>query len=288
MRIFGYDFTHIDESHLEDLGTLERERAIYADHWIEELHDFRHVRIRLTESEVTEYVRAMKAMDTFHGSGATWARDVPTIPSDIAERADSYSIRTRDGKTYGPPWHCAAAFCGREIEEILCFSVARMEVIEELGTAAFLSTIRRAVDALTPSIRAFENREKGLATWPIMREDDVRDLLYAMLRASISDIKREEPIPSKAGASRVADLHSPVARTLIEVKWIGRRGRRVLDEIHIDIQTYGRHPECDHLVFVVVDAARDVPDPHLAETQIKGTQAIGGKTLSVTLYIREP
>lgn len=288
-RIFGHDFINIDESHLKDLATLERERAVYADHWVEQLHDFRHVRIRLTQEEVSEFVRSMKAMDEFQGSGATWAREVPTIPPDIAGRADSYSIRTRDGETFGPPWHCAAAFYGRELEEILCFSTARVEILEELGTTAFLSTIRRAVDALTPSIRAFLNRERGLETWPITREDDVRDLLYAMLRASISDIKREEPIPSKAGVSRVADLHSPISRTLIEVKWIGRRGqwRRLLDEIHIDIQTYGRHPECDHLVFVVVDAVRDVPDPHLAETQINGIQAIGGKTLSVTLYIRE-
>jgi hypothetical protein len=279
MRFFGHDFTHIGESHREDLGTLERERAVYSDHWIEALGDFRHVRIKLTETEATEYIRSLKAMDEFLGSGAVWARDVPTIPSDIAERADNYRMETRVGKTLGPPWHCVAGFCGLELEEILCFSTSRIEVIEELGTAAFLSTIRRAIDALTPSFRAFGNREKGLTAWPITREDDVRDLLYAMLRASISDIKREEPMPSKAGVSRVADLHSSVARTLIEIKWVGRRGqwRRVVDEIHVDIQTYGRHPECDHLVFVVVDAARDIPDPHLVET-----------TLSVVLYIREP
>jgi len=290
MRIFGYEFAHIDDSHIRDLESLERERAIYSDHWIEELNDFRHVRIRFTPQEVNEYVRSVKALDDFLGSGATWAREVPGIPADIAERADSYSVRTIHGKTYGPPWHCPAAFYGPELEMALCFSLERVEIIEELGTAAFLSTIKRAVDGLTPSIRAFGNREKGLATWPITREHDVRDLLYAMLRASISDIKREEPIPSKAGASRVADLHSALARTLIEIKWIARRGqwRRILDEIYIDIQTYARHPESDHLVFVVVDAARDVPDPHLAEAQISGKQEIEGKIISIRLYIREP
>ena len=167
---------------------------------------------------------------------------------------------------------------------------ARREVLEEQGIAAFLSTIRRAVDALTPAIRCFTTREKGLSPWSISCEDDVRDLLYAMLRASISDIRREEPVPSRAGASRVADLHSSLAKTLIEIKWIGKKGRwrRALDEIHTDIQTYGRHPDCHHLIFVIIDPARDVPDPHLVESELNGIQSIAGRELRIITYVREP
>jgi hypothetical protein len=178
---------------------------------------------------------------------------------------------------------------GREIERIMCFDRSRHEILKEHGTAAFLSTIRRAVDALAPAIRCFTEREKGLQNWPIAQEDDVRDLLYAMLRASISDIKREEPVPRKVGASRVADLHSAIAKTLIEIKWVRKgRWRRILDEIHTDIQTYGRHPDCHYLIIVIIDSERDIPDPHLVETELDGTQIIDGKEFRVMAYVRQP
>ena len=288
--IFGYTFDKLDEDHLQDLLSLERERAIYSDHWIDELHDARHVRIRLSDTEALEYARSMKALDLFRGAKCRWARDVDGIPKDIAARADTYQMHLRDGGTIGPPYHCPAAFMGRHLEAIVCgMDPTRREVLEEQGRIAFLSTVRRAVDALTPAMRCFTNREKRLAPWPVLREDDVRDLLYAMLRASISDIKREEPIPSRAGKSQVADLYSGLSKILIEVKWVRRgRWRKILAEIYADIQTYGRHPDCEHLIFVIVDASREIPDPHLVESQLSGEQTIGEKRIRVIAYVREP
>lgn len=291
MKIFGHEFENLDEAHITDLMSLEREKAVYSDQWVDGLDDFRHVRIALNDAEITEYVRSMKALDLYRAGNSEWARDVPGIPHDIALRADTYQIKTLDGETIGPPWHCPAAFMGHHLEAVVCgMDLSRRQVIEEHGIAGFLSTIRRAVDALTPAIRCFATREKNLISWPVSREDDVRDLLYAMLRASISDIKREEPIPSKAGMSRVADLHSGLAKTLIEIKWIGRKGqwRRIVDEMHIDVQTYTRHPDCQFLVFVIVDAVRDLPDPHAVETELSGTQVIDGKSVRVIAYVREP
>jgi hypothetical protein len=73
----------------------------------------------------------MKAFDLFLGGKARWARDVKGIPDDIAMRADAYHGPTRDGKTLGPPWHCAAAFIGRELEVIVCgMDPSRREVLE--------------------------------------------------------------------------------------------------------------------------------------------------------------
>lgn len=290
MKIFGYDFKNLDESHIEDLLSLEREQAIYSDQWIDGLDDFRHVRIPFSAEEVKEYVRSTKALDIYLTGGSRWAKDVKGIPDDIAKRADSYSATLKDGRVVGPPWHCPAAFMGPHLESIVCgFDQSRRQILEETGIASFLSTIRKAADALTPAIRCFVSREKSLASWEVSREDDVRDLLYAMLRASISDIKREEPVPSRAGISKVADLHSHVAKTLIEVKWISkkREWKKVLDQIYVDIQTYGKHPDCRYLVFVVVDSARDIPDPHIAESQISGDQVIDGKPVKVIAYVRE-
>jgi len=291
MKIFGHDFVNLDIGSLDDLRSLERENAVYSDQWIDGLDDFRHVRIPFSNEEIAEYVRSMKAFDLFLGVDAQWARDVEGIPADIAARADAFhGYNSETGEKLGPPWHCAAGFMGSHLEAMVCgMDDSRRQILEEHGTAAFLTTIRRAVDALTPAVRCFANREKGLAAWPITREDDVRDLLFAMLRASISDIRREEPVPSRAGGSRVADLRSSLARTLIEIKWVREgRWRKILDEMYADIQTYGRHPDCTYLIFVIVDSARAIPDPHLVEAELSGSQTIDGKQIRVMAYVREP
>jgi hypothetical protein len=241
VKIFGHEFRHLDDAHLEQLLSLERERAIYADHWIDGLDDFRHVRIALTDGEVNEFVRSMSAPDLFLGSSAKWARNVRGIPADIAARADSYCSSTKDGQTLRPPWHCAA-------------------------------------------------ERNGPLSGPLGGKTMFRDLLYVMLRGSIFDIRREEPIPSRADTSKVADLFSQIAKAIIEVKWIAarRQWKKVVEEIYVDIQTYGRHADCRYLVFIVVDAARAIPDPHLIEQRISGGHIIDGKTIKVMAFVREP
>lgn len=292
MRIFNHDFKRLSETTLMELFSLEREGAIYTNHWIEELQDFRHIRIAFTPEEVTEYVRSLWAYDLFLRVGApARAADVPGIPPDIATRADSYSLRTITGQVSGPPYHCIAGFIGQALEKLTCFTPeSRQVILEEQGKAALMTTVKRAIDSLTPIIRRFTRREKGLQSWPISREDDVRDLLYAMLRASIEDIRTEEPVPSRAGTSKVIDIFSGTARLFVEVKWIGKPGRwkRVLEEIAIDIQSYGTHPACNTLVFVIVDAVKDIPDPELVQRDLTGRQVIDGRQLDIRVFVREP
>lgn len=292
MRLFGRDFEQLDEFHIRELLTLEREGAIYADHWIDDLSDFRHVRIAFTREEAQEYARRLWAYELFLRAGQpAWARDVDGIGPDIAEQADSYELRLEDGSVIPPPYHCPAAFLGPELEALVCgHPPDRRIIIDEQGRASVLSTLRRVVDSLTPAIRSFNKREKGLTLWPVEREDDIRDLLYAMLRPAVSDLRREEPIPSKAGTYKFVDLCSNLSRLLVEVKWIGQAGRwkKVLDEIAVDIQSYVAHPSCGTLVFVVVDAAKDIPDPSLVERELSGIQEIGGRRVEVAVYVREP
>jgi REase_DpnII-MboI len=291
MKAFGHDFRVVGEHHFQELLTLERERAIYGDHWIPELNDFRHIRINFSEEEVEDYVRRVWAYEQFLRAGTQWARDVPGIDPQIANDADTYSSKLKDGTVIPPPYHCPAAFYGPHLESLVCSNMpGRYVVIDALGREAFLLTVRQVVDSLTPAIRSFNNREKGLAPWGITREDDVRDLMYAMLRPAVSDLRREEPIPSKAGTYKFSDLCTDLARTLIELKWISKRGswKKILDEVHVDIQTYPRHPSCDNLVFVIVDTCRDIPDPRLIEEQLTGEQIIDGRKVHIAAYVREP
>jgi REase_DpnII-MboI len=292
MRVFGHDFIELDEVHIHELLSLEREGAIYSDQWIDELNDFRHVRFVLTKAEIDEYVRSLWSYELFLRSGQpSRAAEVESIPADIAARADAYSIHTQEGDRLGPPYHCVAGFIGEHLEDLLCFYAGpRREILEEVGSQALMTTIRHAVDSLTPAIRRFNRRERGLTPWPVTREDDVRDLLFAMLRSSLADLKPEEPVPSRAGSSSVVDLASKAAKLFLEVKWIGQRGqwKRTVKEIYADIQAYALHPDCKTLVFVIIDAVRDIPDPQLVQRDLSGRQTLSGNEIDVQVFVREP
>jgi hypothetical protein len=163
-------------------------------------------------------------------------------------------------------------------------------VLELQGKESALLTLQRAVHALTPTIRSFESREAGLAPWPVRREDDVRDLLYVMLRPALFDLVKEEPTPSLARTHKWVDLCSKASRIFIELKWIGKKGswKRILDQIQVDIQCYPSHPACETLVFVVVDMLRDVPDPRLVEQELSGMQTVRGKEIDIRVWVVEP
>ena len=218
MRFFGKDFQTLDDKHIRELMTLEREQAIYTDHWIEKLKDFRHVRIRFKKPEVDEYVRRMWAYELFRRAGSPeLATSVKGIDADIAQDADRYAMPTKDGKAIHP-WHCIAGFLGSHLESLVCTNL-RHEILEEQGQELLLSVVKRAIDSLTPVIRLFSKREKRLQNWAVTSEDDVRDLLYAMLRPAVDDLIREDPVPSKAGSFRIVDLASSVSGLFIEIKW---------------------------------------------------------------------
>src|SRR5437773_10339115 len=82
---FGRQFTHIPDHIRQDLDTLDREGSIYSDLWIEEISDFRHVRIHLTDGERAEFTRRSWAFELFIRAGhPKWARNTPIIDPDIA------------------------------------------------------------------------------------------------------------------------------------------------------------------------------------------------------------
>jgi len=292
MRFFGCDFELLDEETINELFSLEREGVIYTDLWIEHLQDFRHVRIAFTKLEIEEYIRSLLAYELFLQAGSPeFASELPGIPKDIGERADNYSLSTVNGEEFGPPYHCIAGFIGEELEELICSPPeSRREILEETGTAALITTLKRAVDSITPAIRCFNRREKGLIQWSVTGEDDVRDLLYAMLRASIADIRTEEPIPSRGGTHKFVDIFSELAHLLIEVKWIEKSNtwKQIVKQVNDDIQSYITHPSCKTLAFVIIDAVKDIPDPALIERDLSGPQTISGKEVKIFVFVREP
>jgi hypothetical protein len=289
---FGYEFTDIPEFARSFVKSLEREGVIYEDHWIEELKDFRHVRIAFTEGEAREFARRTWSYELFLRAGSPeWAKDVPGIDANVARDADTYSPTLREITKLEPPGHCFAAFLGYQLQILTNADLpGRGTIIELQGKESALFTLSRAVQALTPTMRTFNAREKGLQSWTVGCEDDVRDLLYVMLKPALFDLVKEEPTPSLAGAHKFVDLSSKASRIFIEVKWIGRKKqwKAILGQIQIDIQSYSTHPYCETLIFVVVDSARDISDSRLMEKEISGKQTIGERQFDIRLYVVEP
>ena len=113
--------------------------------------------------------------------------------------------------------------------------------------------------------------------------------VYVMLRPRIFDITKEEAIPSRAGSHKFVDLCSKSIPLLIELKWISKPGswKRRVEEVYVDTQSYGQHPSCDNLIFVIVDSIKDVPDPRQIEAELSGVQTMtGDRSILGSLFAR--
>ena len=118
----------------------------------------------------------------------------------------------------------------------------------------------------------------------------MRDLVYVMLRASISNVRTEEPVPYRAGTHKFVDLASELAGVFVEIKWIGKRRqwRNILKQINDDVQSYFKHPSCSTIIFLIIDAVKDIPDPGQFERSISGNQTLDGKDVEIMAFVREP
>ncbi|MEX0715211.1 MAG: hypothetical protein WD066_01420 [Planctomycetaceae bacterium] len=126
-------------------------------------------------------------------------------------------------------------------------TVSKPQTVEEL-LGILVRGLRRAMHPLT-------HRRKGSQALSFGSEYDVQDLLHALLRPWISDIRPEEFTPSYAGSSTRMDFLLPSYSLVIETKIIRDRAhaRRVGDELIIDIEHYRRHPACKTLWCAIYD-----------------------------------
>lgn len=108
--------------------------------------------------------------------------------------------------------------------------------------------LRRAMHPLT-------HRRRNAQTLSFSSEYDVQDLLHALLRPWVADIRPEEFTPSYAGSSTRMDFLLPAHKLVIELKFVRDRNhaKKVGDELIVDIEHYRRHPECRTLWCVVYD-----------------------------------
>jgi hypothetical protein len=114
--------------------------------------------------------------------------------------------------------------------------------------SVLLRGLRRAMHPLT-------HRRKGAQALSFSSEYDVQDLLHALLRPWVSDIRPEEFTPSYAGSSTRMDFLLPAHSLVIELKFVRDRShaKAIGNELIADIEHYRKHPDCKTLWCVVYD-----------------------------------
>jgi REase_DpnII-MboI len=99
------------------------------------------------------------------------------------------------------------------------------------------------------------HRRKGAQALSFSTEYDVQDLLHALLRPWVADIRPEEFTPSYAGSSTRMDFLLPAYTIVLELKCVRDRNhaKKIGDELIVDINHYQQHPDCNRLWCVVFD-----------------------------------
>jgi hypothetical protein len=157
--------------------------------------------------------------------------------------------------------------------------VSKPTSVQEL-LSTLLKGLRRAMHPLT-------HRRKGSVPLSFATEYDVQDLLHALLRPWIRDIRPEEFTPSYAGSSTRMDFLLPEHRLVIELKFIRDRGHasKIGDELIVDIDHYRRHPECATLWCVVYDADHLLLNAEGLKRDLEGPRSTKDGTVDVRLLV---
>jgi hypothetical protein len=140
--------------------------------------------------------------------------------------------------------------------------------------------LRRAMHPLT-------HRRKGFQPLSFGNEYDVQDLLHALLRPWISDIRPEEFTPSYAGTSTRMDFLLPAHALVIETKIVRDRAhaKRIGDELIIDIEHYRRHPACKRLWCVVYDPDQLITNAQGLKADLEGSRSSKDAQVVVKLFV---
>jgi hypothetical protein len=135
--------------------------------------------------------------------------------------------------------------------------------------------LERLIKGLRRAMHPLAHRRRGAQALSFATEYDVQDLLHALLRPWIADIRPEEYTPSYAGTSTRMDFLLPQHKIALELKFVrdSQHARKIGNEIIVDIEHYRRHPNCHELWCVIFD-----PDHLLVNAQGLTSDLEGDRT----------
>ncbi len=118
--------------------------------------------------------------------------------------------------------------------------------------------------------RQLLHRRENRATLGITDEYDVQDLLHALLRLYLDDIRPEEWTPSYGGGSSRMDFLLKGHDIVVEAKMTrkGLTAKEVSEQLIIDAAKYRQHTECKTLICLVYDPDGLIKNPRGIERDL--------------------
>src|SRR5262249_17629562 len=114
-----------------------------------------------------------------------------------------------------------------------------------------------------------------------------QDLLHALLRPWVADIRPEEFTPSYAGSSNRMDFLLPRHKIVIELKFVRDRSqaKRIGEELIVDINNYQQHPDCGRLWCVIFEPDHLLPNPGGLKNDLTGQRVTKDGSIEVRVSI---
>jgi hypothetical protein len=143
------------------------------------------------------------------------------------------------------------------------------------------------IRGLPRAMHPLTHRRKDIPVLAFSSEYDVQDLLHALLRPWIADIRPEEFTPSYAGSSTRMDFLLPVHGIVIEMKFVRNQshGRKIGAELIIDIEHYRRHPNCKTLWCVIYDPNSFIQNQEGLKKDLEGIRSSSDGKVGVSVFI---
>ncbi|HHY8047670.1 TPA: transposase [Escherichia coli] len=147
--------------------------------------------------------------------------------------------------------------------------------------------LERLVKGLQRAMHPLTHRRKGSQSLSFSNEYDVQDLLHALLRPWVQDIRPEEFTPSYAGSSTRMDFLLPAHKLVLETKIVRDRShaKKIGDELIIDIEHYRRHSDCKNLWCVIYDPNQLITNSEGLKSDLEGKRVSKDGELIVKVFV---
>ncbi|PEH21354.1 transposase [Salmonella enterica] len=149
------------------------------------------------------------------------------------------------------------------------------------------SLLERLIKGLHRAMHPLTHRRKGSQVLSFNNEYDVQDLLHALLRPWVQDIRPEEFTPSYAGSSTRMDFLLPAHKLVLETKIVRDRNhaKKIGDELIIDTEHYRRHMDCKNLWCVIYDPNKFITNSEGLKSDLEGKRISKDGELIVKVFV---
>ncbi len=174
------------------------------------------------------------------------------LNSFLKERTDVKDVFVKANRAE----YVAAATCVQSLKDVKEY----VEKYFEIDAEGILERIFMEFHKIARQFRTPHDNRKTLS---IEDENDVQDLLHALLHLYFADIRAEEWTPSYAGKSARVDFLWKNERTVIFPEEIRQESadKDVGDQLIIDVDRYKEHPDCEKLIYFVYDPEGRLSNP---------------------------